>query len=293
MGMKIIETNQTINLATYGLKSGDEITVICVGGGAGGGAAYRVSSNNGCGGDAGNGGYAGYCGNGARTSETAGGGGGAGGGYGAGGGGGGGVTHNNSEYTGTGGCGGGAGEYKMTSHKLNATTVNSIAITIGAAGKGGNNANANNTYHNGTNGGVTSFGAILSANGGIIGMGGTGGLDKGSGLCSGGGGGGGEGGYIVPLKMYGGSGGKGGDARILMAADNGNHWGASGPYNPSTIMTAGGGGGASAAIYSYSGDVLFGTSAQSSLYGGTGGEPTEKGGKGFMSKGEGVVVIIW
>lgn len=50
MGMKVIETNQTLNLAQYGLKAGDEITVICVGGGAGGSApGYTNTQGSYCG----------------------------------------------------------------------------------------------------------------------------------------------------------------------------------------------------------------------------------------------------
>lgn len=289
MGMKVIETNQTLNLAQYGLKAGDEITVICVGGGAGGGAARDGSSGLGYGGNAGFGGNGGVR---ASTSYgAAGGGGGAGGGYGAGGGGGGGASSANAYsyygYNKGAGYGGGAGEYKMISHKLNETTVNSIVVTIGAGGIGGNNYFTNNTYHNGTNGGLTSFGSIVSANGGIICKGGAPGQDfcySGiSDRAAGPGGGGGEGGYILPLRMYGGSGGKGGDTRVVPGS----------PVTPTMIMSAGGGGGSGSMVQTYSNSSAFGVLAQSSQYGGHGGAPETPGGQGFLSKGSGVVVVLW
>lgn len=252
MGMKVIETNQTINLATYGLKSGDEITVICVGGGAGGtfgGGNNGNSSNGGAGGNPGN-------------SQDGLSGGGAGAGYGAGGGGG----STNKTSDGVYGYGGGAGQYKMTSHKLNATTVNSIAVTIGAAGLGGN---ANSKP--GKNGGVTSFGAILSANGGIVNMGGSPGNAR---YTYGGCGGGGAGGFLLPLKIYGGAGGDGGHYFDYNKNSNAS-------LPPFQQLKLGGCGGINISKNSSY------TSLQASEYGGKPGQ------KGVMSKGEGVVVVLW
>ena len=293
--MKIIETNQTLNLAQSGLKAGDEITIICVGGGAGGyaGDGYKNEATGRYGGNGGNAGYGGDPGNSGNTEYACGGGGGgAGAGYGAGGGGGGGASYNNASYVWPGGAGGGAGEYKMISHYLNATTVNSISVTIGAGGTGGTiYRNSNVTRKAPTNGGVTSFGSILSANGGMIGHGGPGGADSDR---TGGGGGGGAGGYLLPIKMYGGSGGAGGKGAVfnMNISTNNTHVTI---FHPDRSPVELGGGGGAGGYYVIKNVV--GEKEQASRYGGIGGtgaygDPTQ-GGQGVMSKGSGVVVILW
>lgn len=269
MGMIVIEENKTLNLAQYGLEAGDTIDVICVGGGGGGGrGAGNDSSKVGNGGNAGNGGkYGGYSG-----------GGGAGAGYGAGGGGGGSMSTANYR----GGDGGNAGEYKITSHVLNNTTVNSIAVTIGAAGLGGNFLNA--VRYNGTNGGITSFGTILSANGGNGGR--SDGDSTATNSCASGGVGG-AGGFILPMKYYGGYSHRRRWVPNTGAFNNNFTY----PFGQEAqIMSgAGGCGGQGSSIT----DDFYARQAQGSLYGGTGGGVGESGTKGTMSKGEGVVVVTW
>ena len=277
MGTLMITTNQTLNLATYGLKAGDPITVIAVGGGAGGSAGdwygdtYYYTG--------GNGGAAGCPGLGSNGSGA----GGAGGGYGAGGGGGGSCSY------GKGGNGGGAGAYNITTHVLNATTVNSIAVTIGAGGAGGYGVRTDRgTYYDyssvsGFNGGITSFGTILSANGGICDRGGFG-------EYSAGGGGGGQGGYLFPQKIYGGSGGKGGRENLpYTAINNGGVW-VGGPTERPILKGAGGGGGSG---YYSTNQYIDVESEQYSEFGGRGGKPGAAGGYGVESHGSGCVVVMW
>lgn len=285
MGMLIIESNKTLNLSQYGLKVGDPITVICVGGGAGGnGGNYAGSYYY----YQGNGGNAGEGGGGGRTGNSnwgyGGGGGGAGAGYGAGGGGGGGGVDDDSSYVKPGSPGGGAGNYNMASHILNATTVNSISVTIGAGGNGSRMVSANDSANKATNGGVTSFGSICSASGGTVGAGGSGGR---SGTYSGGGGGGGAGGYLLPMKLYGGGGGTGGDGGMYNYNSNINITFII-PERP--VMSLGGGGGAGGKSSRY---TLTGEKAQTSIYGGVGGVYGGNGSKGVMSKGSGVVIVLW
>lgn len=148
----IITESQTFDLSTLGIRVGDEITVICIGGGGGGGA------------DGGKGGAGGAAG----TSDDNGRGGAPGAGYGAGGGGGG------SSDRGDGGGGGGGSGYKTKA--LITVSDLSVAVTIGAAGTGGATLGKN---HDGGSGGTTSFGAYLSASGGS--GGGEGGYSAGAG----------------------------------------------------------------------------------------------------------------
>lgn len=138
-GPVIIQTTQTLDLSQYGLKVGDKVNVICIGGGGGGGTGYAN------GGAAGNGGTA-----------VGGGGGGAGGGYGAGGGGCGGYDGSGTNYY----AGGGGGSGYLNAKTVTLTST-SVTVTIGAAGAAG-------TAYNKVagSGGTTSFGSYLSASGG-------------------------------------------------------------------------------------------------------------------------------
>lgn len=164
-GPVIIQTTQTLDLSQYGLKVGDKVNVICIGGGGGGGAG-GTSANGSAGGAGGKRGGGNY------------GGGGGGGAYGAGGGGG---TGSKGATSGGGGGGGGAG---YVSAKTVTLTSTSIAITVGAAGTGGTSYTAR-----GGTGGTSSFGSLVSAAGGVGGNGG-----KYSGNYGGGGAGGHNGG---------------------------------------------------------------------------------------------------
>lgn len=132
-GPILITTTQTLDLSKYGIQVGDPLNVICIGGGGGGG--HNEDSSHG--------GAAGQ--NGTTPSAAYGGIPGIGGkGYGAGGGGG-------AGYDSLAGGGGGSGYIAMKTILLKST---SVSITIGAGGA------AN------TNGGNTSFGNYLTANGG-------------------------------------------------------------------------------------------------------------------------------
>lgn len=164
-GPVIIQTTQALDLSQYGLKVGDKVNVICIGGGGGGGAG-GTSANGSAGGAGGKRGGGNY------------GGGGGGGAYGAGGGGG---TGSKGATSGGGGGGGGAG---YVSAKTVTLTSTSIAITVGAAGTGGTSYTAR-----GGTGGTSSFGSLVSAAGGVGGNGG-----KYSGNYGGGGAGGHNGG---------------------------------------------------------------------------------------------------
>jgi hypothetical protein len=127
-GPLIFTESQTIDLSKWGIKVGDPINVICIGGGGGGGTASEA------GGSAGGSGGGKYYGSGGI-------------GYGAGAGGGSG-TNSSSEK---GGGGGGAGFVVMKTIFVDNTTV---SIVIGAGGAAD------------TDGGNTSFGNYITANGG-------------------------------------------------------------------------------------------------------------------------------
>lgn len=172
----IITESQTFDLSTLGIRVGDEITVICIGGGGGGGAE----------------GGAGGAGGAAGTSDDNGSGGAPGAGYGAGGGGGG------SSDLGDGGGGGGGSGYK-TKAEITVSDL-SVAVTIGAAGTGGSSRGYEN---DGGSGGTTSFGAYLSASGGSGG-------GKGGSRAGAGGDGGNPGNSGGTISKYG-NGGDGGD----------------------------------------------------------------------------------
>lgn len=139
-GPILITESQTLDLSKYGIKVGDPLNVICIGGGGGGGTSRDSRGTGGSGGQ-----------DGVTASEAYGGKPGIGGrGYGAGGGGG--AGYDDSDY---GGGGGGSGYVAMKTIVLNTTT--SVSITIGAGGASD------------SNGGTTSFGSYLSATGGYKG----------------------------------------------------------------------------------------------------------------------------
>lgn len=131
--------------------------------------------------------------------------GGGGGGYGAGGGGGGGVVGGQAGGQGGGGGNGGeAGEIVFKSFSITDIT-SPIAVTIGEPGVGGKGGlhNGGDTEitdpESGGNGGTTSFGTYITAQGGAGGM-----AVRASGYVTGGGGGGGAGGFQLGILFSGG-----------------------------------------------------------------------------------------
>ena len=119
--------------------------------------------------------------------------------YGGGGGGGGGGYSSTSTGRGSGGGGGGGGY--MKAQTLSVTPGTAYAITVGAGGAGG--AVGTGYDHNGgKSGGASSFGTLLSANGG---SGGGGGRYWGAGGKGGNGGSGGGGETPAPVEGGGGS----------------------------------------------------------------------------------------
>lgn len=147
-GPLIITTSQTLDLSQYGLKTGDQINVICIGAGGGGGGGVKdtdVSDTKYTGGGSDNR---------ARANNGC--------GYGAGGGGGAGKT-----------AGGGGGACGTIAAKTITLTDTSVAVTIGTMGTGGYAVIISDGYNagDGGNGGTTSFGAYLSAAGGKGGAG--------------------------------------------------------------------------------------------------------------------------
>lgn len=152
MGMQIFEKSGVFDPAMWGLKAGDVVQVVVVGGGNGGMKGYDAGAEAGKG--------AGH------------GGGGGGGGYG--GGGGGGCGNSNTK----GGKGGNAGQIVFATIALPNTA--SIPVTIGAAGEA-----------NGGTGGTSSFGTYATAIGGGGAAGGLGSSSTGESPAGGGGGGGG------------------------------------------------------------------------------------------------------
>ena len=173
-GPFVITATQTVDFTKYGLKPGDQINVVCIGGGAGastGGAAGKGGTGRG------------------------GGGGGGGGGYGGGGGGQGGEYRGGNGYR-----GGGSGYISSATVTLSST---SVAATVGAGGAKGANG-----------GTTSCGGYLSAAGGNANGSGGHAGGLGGEGLYStqyeeGGGGGGGGGGWLVEgPTVYSGSGGE-------------------------------------------------------------------------------------
>ena len=202
-GPILITSTQTLDLTLYGLSVGDQVNVVCIGGGGGGASGASGYTSYGKGGAGGKPGDA-Y---GSNSATGCAGGGGAGGGYGAGGGGGAGIGMSST----SGGGGGGGGGGYLTAATITLTDT-SVAVTIGAAGTGGKSSGTATRCVAGGAGGTTSFGSYLSATGGAGGAAGassgqgpsTGGISASKGGDGGarassnsGGGGGGGGGWIV------------------------------------------------------------------------------------------------
>lgn len=263
MGIKLITENTIFNPSFHGISEGQLIYCICIGGGgAGGGGNNIVGGNAGEGPKYSNGSMvnAYLCGAG-------------GGGFGAGGGGG--YGFNSGVHAGGGGS---SGEMKVAI--INIKNNNTIPVTIGTGGKGVLNSA-------GTNGGSTSFGSYLTANGGIaggIGYGGNASWAMGNGgdadttyYSQAGGGGGG--GYILGQRKYGGHGGDGGystlskgDYTVYRYAGHGNNYSGTGgnSYQEGNVVHP----------------------EKSSIYSGNFGG----NGRGFPKdeyRGQGAVVIIW
>lgn len=188
MGVILITATGNFKPSDYGIKKGDVMQVICVGGGGGGGSAASTYSTNqpsygGAGGEAGK---CGKCSMNIGASyylnfhaSLAGGGG---GGFGAGGGGG--ACYSPNEISASssavccGGGGGNAGQLSVGVVPVTEDLVDSeIPVTIGAGGAGGAQVIADSIsgYLNGksgSSGGTTSFGSFISAKGGAGGYGG-------------------------------------------------------------------------------------------------------------------------
>lgn len=151
MGFVIITESGTFEPSYYGLKIGDILNIICVGGGAGGqGGSHSGTTSN-------------------TTVPTSGFNAGTSAGFGSGGKGGSGATYantNDDKRCTEGGNGGGSGEIVISTYKL--STLNSIPVTIGSGGKGGSSGSYSSTIGNvGTSGQPSSFGDIVVAQGGI------------------------------------------------------------------------------------------------------------------------------
>lgn len=257
MGMAIIEETGFFDPVLYGLQIGTLIQVIAVGGGGGGGAGrnsggYTVSP------DAGR----------AAGAETTGG-----GGAGYGGGGGGGFASADL----SGGGGGGGGYLKVWSGRL--TNLESIPVTIGAGGTGApGGATDDASNGKGKDGGTTSFGNFVTAQGGAGGSGstrGSGGTYGGSGAkgCSGGGGGG----YVIGCNIR----GNGGRAGLIAGAIvDANKKGEDG------VGTGGAGGGEYKTLSASSSLLVTGGPGKGGPLGG--GNAGQDGGPGH-----GVVVVTW
>lgn len=281
MGMQIFEQSGTFRPSDWGLNIGDMLQIIAVGGGGGGnGSASYDSNDSGSRFDLSNvhkGGDAGKAGG----NEGGGYPGGGGAGYGGGGGGGGRAPNlppSSGSNRGTIGNsnGGGAGQIKTATHKL--TSLSAIAVTVGLGGQGAQMANRNDTT--GTNGGSSSFGSVVTAQGGL-----GGGANNGGGYgwygnhpsysYTPGGGGGGDGGYVVGGPLQGGFGGRGDTPKFHQTGDSTTgttqywtHLGESGSHT-------GGCGGAPIADIEIAPDCI-------------GGLPGQDGGPGH-----GVVIVCW
>lgn len=133
-GPIVITASTTFDATQYGLKPGDKLNVVCIGGGGGGGRGGYDAEDE----------YA-YPGNPAGQN----------GGYGSGGKGGQGQAHYSTGHLNqSGGGGGGSGYFVSKTITLNSNTV---AVTIGTHGSSDQN------------GGATSFGSYLTAPGGAKG----------------------------------------------------------------------------------------------------------------------------
>lgn len=193
--------------------------------------------------------------------------------FGGGGGGGGG-------YTLSGGAGGGGGE--MAAQTLQVVPLTVYPITIGAGGKGGTERN------DGSAGGVTSFGTLLSANGGSGGVGRRSGsgssqynsADGGSGGSGGGAGGGNGGDGSGGSGSYGGNGGSNGNnGSNGIAVDGGEGKGGSKSTHHNAYGAGGGGG--------YGGNGGDADSVASYSWAGAGGGGGGGGGYGTAGNGGG------
>lgn len=185
-----------------------------------------------------------------------------------GGGGGGHFRYNTSTLKGSGG--GGGGYVEVGEYDLNGT----YKVTIGSGGSGGSATSGNYTLDAGSNGGTTSFGSILSANGGNGGGsgGGAGGSGGGGGISANGGdasyGGGGGGNNYGDGGSYG---GRGGD-RSTNALDGDTLTEDSIFYTEGETYTSSGGSGRGAGGGGYGANGGRGTKAgTSSAYAGGGG----------------------
>lgn len=212
--MQIFEKSGQFNPADWGLKAGDMLQVVVVGGGGGGGAGDSYNRHN----LGANGGDAGKAGNKTPSDGLASAPGGAGGGYGSGGGGGQGYSTTGTNYK-RGGGGGAGGEIVTATYKLKSTGP--INVVVGAAGKGGI---AGESPISATKGGDSSFDTIVAAGGNPGKSGNEDGTGGESSFAPGGNGstntsqttkyglgGGGGGGYIIGMPLIG---GRGGDADV-------------------------------------------------------------------------------
>lgn len=227
MGMQIFEQSGTFRPADWGLKAGDIVQVIAVGGGGGGNgtiawrsassAPYWEFSQQNKGGDAG------------KSPGSNGGGGGA--GYGGGGGGAAGQTDFNDSSHWVGNCnGGGAGQMKTAAYRLPSAAA--ISITVGQGGQGAQCETRDD--FTGENGGSSSFGNIVTAQGGLGGGANNGGVsNKGFDISTQGSGGGGDGGYTLGGPLFGGRGGVGG--RRNASASRGTWNGGDGGNAPKSL----------------------------------------------------------
>lgn len=146
MGFLMFQEDTQFKPSDYGIKNGQLIQVIAVGGGGAGGGV-SVSGANKRGGHAGESGGEGYTTGYSYVGQAGGGG----GGFGAGGGG---------AFDGRGYCAGGGGSgYMKTKFIILQNSDAIIPITIGSGGVGQSGAA-------GTSGGATSFGSYLTAEGG-------------------------------------------------------------------------------------------------------------------------------
>ena len=180
-GPLTIEKSCTFDLSTLGLKIGDPINVICVGGGGGGGGGATGGSNISGTPSGGTGGSGGKDGGNSNSTVKNGVGGKSGVGYGAGGGGGG--SHTSASYKAASGGGGGSGYVDMKTVIIDNLKV---PITIGVGGAGGAGGIKGAAGAAGGSGGTTSFGSYLYALGGGGGGGATDSTSKDSTAGSGG-----------------------------------------------------------------------------------------------------------
>lgn len=148
--MVIFQESGIFNPADYGLEVGDIVSVTAVGGGGGGGVNYSSqSSQSSYGGDAGkNGGGPGPGGKGGE-------------GYGSGGGGAAGLS-SPSSFSGAGGGGSGYVVHLV----LKIDSLSPVPVTVGTPGIGSKSSGS--SFVEGSNGGSSSFGTFVTANGGEL-----------------------------------------------------------------------------------------------------------------------------